>query len=203
MMTSIKKVLGIIIYTVVICVVLVYAPMEAKAISMPPQILDPFGDASVTISVSAEQVGATSAWDFHYSVYAASVDIKQINIGLVNLDTMDPYAFTIGAGDYSVSPATAMTPPVTDNSFLAYFLPLPLGQGSTYVVTVHFSDDSIFDGGQRFGVIDGGWRASPPLDVHYDKPVASVDAIPEPATMLLLGTGLVMLGLKRSRRKRE
>jgi len=201
-MMTIKRVLGIIIYTVVTCAILIQIPMEAEALSMPPEILDPFGDGSVTISVSAGQVGATSAWDFHYSVSAVSVGVNFFSIGLVNLDTATPYAFAIGSDDYPATPAT-LNQPVTDNSFFAFFRP-PMEQGSTYDVTVHFSDNTIFDGGQRFRVQDADRRTSPPLDVNYDEPVADVDAaIPEPATILLLGIGLVIAGLKRSRRKLE
>jgi hypothetical protein len=198
-MIFLKRILGIIIYTVVTCAILIHAPMEAKANAMPLQELDPYGDASMTISVSAEQVGAT-AWDFQYAVSAVTRSLRYFSIGFGG--------YTIAGVDYPVAPPTAFDP-VTNNSFFPYFVPIPLAQGSApYEFTIHFSDNAIFDGGQNISVSDvQGETAS--LTAYYDEPVNEVISnisnhdIPEPATLFLLGTGILILGLKRSRRKRE
>jgi hypothetical protein len=202
---TIKRVLGIISYTVMVCAILIHAPMEAEASPMPLQELNIYGDGSVTISVSAAQVGGT-AWDFHYAVSAVSRGISYFGVGLGSPTTFEIYPNVIGPTDYPAEPAAA-NDPVTNNSFLV-ILSDPLVAGSDpYEFTIHFLDSAIFgdDAGQAVGVADTlGQRAS--LTVYYDEPVnedSSHNAIPEPATLFMLGTGIVFLGLKRSRRKRE
>jgi hypothetical protein len=193
-----KRILGIIIYTLLTFVVFLNIPTSSIAIGVPVSSLNIFGDDTVFIDVAVNNVGGDH-WDFQYNVSNPGRDILYMSIGLADPLTVAEYIN--GGVTYPPLPDRYFDP-VTSTSFFPYFNPM-LAQGSNYEFTIHFHTDAIFEGGQGITVsaLDGTMTS---MIVYYEKPdnPGTGVAIPEPSTLLILGIGIISLGLWSIRRRR-
>jgi hypothetical protein len=189
--------LGIIISIIVMVIIGIVTVAPVGATPLPLAQVDPFGDGSVLMNVSAQQVGGGN-YQFNYNIQNPGASLFQVSIGTTNPETSENY----GVVSYDLpAPAHQTYSRLAVNALMVYFLPYPglpqnwtgpTGPGYDLSLTTASFIDS-----QWITIRSGAARIT--IQPTYSSLPAHT---PEPATLLLVGSGLLGLGFF-SRRKRK